>query len=77
MRSAIVNGIPQDIPQVVRVGVVKRPTVRAFGGHSEILPPRERYGLIGHKALLDFCGAANDELFRNDYRGWVEEALQN
>jgi len=61
---------------MVRAGVVKHPSEWVFGGYNEILRPRKRYGLIDHKALLNFCGASCDEPFRNDYRGWVEEVLQ-
>jgi putative transposase len=62
---------------MVRAGVVKHPSEWTFCGHNEIIRPRERYGLIDHKALLNFCGASSEESFRNQYRYRVEEALQN
>ncbi len=60
---------------MVRAGVVKHPAEYAFSGYNEIQNPRKRYGLIGHKSLMELLDLSTMEALKESYRGWVEESL--
>jgi len=61
---------------MVRAGVVKHPSEYPFSGYNEIENPRERYGLIDHKSLMDLLNLSTREALKESYRGWVEESLR-
>jgi REP element-mobilizing transposase RayT len=61
---------------MVRAGVVKHPSEYPFSGYNEIENPRERYGLIDHKSLVDLLNLSTAEALKESYRGWVEESLR-
>ncbi len=60
---------------MVRAGVVKHPAEYAFSGYNEIQNPRERYGLIDHKSLMELLDLSTMEALKESYGGWVEESL--
>ena len=63
---------------MVRAGVVKHPSQWQLSGYNEIQLTPERYRLIDQKALMEKCGGTIEiEEFKQDYRYWVEESMNN
>jgi putative transposase len=60
---------------MVRAEVVAHPSDREFGGHREILFPRERYFIIDHESLMNLSGVHSIEDLRRANGRWVEDAL--
>ena len=60
---------------MVRAGVVNRPSEWLFGGYNEIQNPRERYSLIDHESLMGLLGIGSMEELRRGYRDWIGEQL--
>ncbi|MCP4264707.1 MAG: hypothetical protein GY777_03870 [Candidatus Brocadiaceae bacterium] len=62
---------------MVRAGVVKHPSEWAMSGYNEIQNPPERYGLIDLNGLSEFCGLLNIDQMKNEYKQWVEDAIND
>jgi len=61
---------------MVRAGVVNHPSEWPFCGYNEIQNPRQRYSIIDHRGLMDLLNTRSMDELGKDYRGFVEEALQ-
>jgi putative transposase len=48
-----------------------------MGGYNEIQNPPKRYGLIDLPYLREVCGFSRSEHFTEQYRQWVQEAIDN
>ncbi len=55
--------------------MVKHPTEWAMSGYNEIQDPPDRYTLIDTKWLMELCGLVNKDQLRNEYKQWVEDAI--
>ncbi|WP_225072250.1 transposase [Desulfuromonas sp. CSMB_57] len=62
---------------MVRAGVVSHPSEWEMGGYNEIQNPPERYGLIDMPYLRELCGISDSEHFTEQYRQWIQEAIDN
>lgn len=62
---------------MVRAGVVSHPSVWEMCGYNEIHNLPERYGLIDLPYLGALCGFSTPQSFTEQYRQWVEEAIQD
>jgi putative transposase len=62
---------------MVRAGVVTHPSEWERGGYNEIQNPPERYCLIDVPYLRALLGISNPEHFAEQYRQWVQEAIDN
>ena len=62
---------------MVRAGVVNHPSEWAISGYNEILNPPDRYGLIDLNGLVGLCGLINKDQIRNEYKQWVNDAINN
>jgi len=60
---------------MVRAGVVTHPSEWPFSGYTEILNPRQRYGLIDHEALMEALDIGTMEELKKSYVGWAAEEL--
>jgi putative transposase len=61
---------------MVRAGVVKHPQEWIHSGYHEIQKPKERYGLIDFKSLMQRLPIeSKDELKQAHYK-WIEEELK-
>ncbi len=60
---------------MVRAGVVNHPSEWAMTGYNEIQDPPDRYGLIDLNGLMELCGLVNKAQLRNEYKQWVEDAI--
>jgi len=62
---------------MVRNGVVQRPSAWQHGGYNEIQNPPLRYVLINRDKLIACCGLGSDAQLRKSHREWVEKAISN
>jgi REP element-mobilizing transposase RayT len=60
---------------MVRAGVVTHPSEWEMSGYNEIHNPPKRYGLIDVPYLRALCGFSNPKHFTDQYRQWVQEAI--
>jgi putative transposase len=62
---------------MVRAGVVTHPSDWEFSGYNEIQNPRQRYGLINYKRLMQLLNIQTVEKLKKSHSGWIEEALRS
>jgi putative transposase len=60
---------------MVRAGVVKRPSDLAFSGYNEIQAPRQRYTMIDYEEIIGLFGFRVMSDFAEAYRGWIGESI--
>jgi REP element-mobilizing transposase RayT len=60
---------------MVRAGVVARPSDWPFCGYAEIQNPRQRYALIDYEGLMGLFGIKTRDELRKAYGAWLEEAM--
>jgi putative transposase len=60
---------------MVRAGVVDRPSDWPFCGYTEIQNPRQRYSLIDYEGLMGLFGIKSRDELRRTYGVWLEEAM--
>jgi putative transposase len=61
---------------MVRAGVVKNPSEWAHSGYGESQNERERYRLMGRKALMQLLGISDSKQLSLSHRSWIEEVLK-
>jgi putative transposase len=61
---------------MVRAGVVSHPHEWDESGYKEIQQPRQRYGLIDHRCLMELLGIPSVDMLQRSHRDWVEESLR-
>ena len=61
---------------MVRTGVVKHPAEWEMNGYSEIQNPPDRYAIIDRRILMEACGFSDYQVFAEQHRKWVEDALK-
>ena len=62
---------------MVRAGVVTHPSDWKSSGYNEIQNPRQRYGLINYKRLMQLLNIRTVDGLRESHSGWIEEALRS
>ena len=61
---------------MVRAGVVKHPQQWIHSGYNEIQKPKQRYGLISFKNLMQLLSIESQEALKEAHRKWIEEELE-
>jgi putative transposase len=61
---------------MIRAGVVSHPHQWDESGYNEIQQPRQRYGLINHRCLMDLLSIPSMDVLQRLHRDWVEESLR-
>ncbi len=62
---------------MVRAGVVKKPSDWEFCGLHEILSPKKRYAIIDHKRILELLNFDDFTVFKKTYLDWLGSSLNN
>ncbi len=62
---------------MVRAGVVRHPSEWAFGEHTEIQNPNQRYSIVNRGELANLLGIKDDVRMMEVHRLWVEAILRN
>ena len=60
---------------MVRTGVVQKPSQWLQSGYNEIQSPPERYQLIDREKLCQLVGVKSNDELKKSHFNWVEEAL--
>lgn len=74
--SHLLNCIVYIDMNMVRTGVVSRPSEWKWSGFSEIQNPKQRYTIINYKRLTELLDFDSLEYFKTSHSKWLDEALQ-
>jgi putative transposase len=61
---------------MVRAGVVNHPQEWNHSGYHEIQKPKERYGLIAFKSLMELLPFETRDELKQAHRKWIDERLE-